>query len=273
MMNDSSSQENDDVVIKVDDLYTVIGGNQVHRGIGFEVKRGELMTVIGASGAGKTVLLDQVIGLRRPDRGSIRVFGKAFDQLSAWEARQLRRRWGVLFQQAALFSAMTVYDNLAFPVRELRQEGIHVDEDELRANVALKLHMVGLAPDDAWKYPHELSGGMAKRAALARALMLEAELLFLDEPTSGLDPASASELDSLIGELHEELGLTALMVTHDAYSVTALSDRVGVLADGKLVAVGSVQEVIGVDHPFIANFFHPRHGEEQLRTLISEGSG
>lgn len=256
-----------DVVIEVKDLHKRLGGAPVHQGLDLVVRRGELMTVIGTSGAGKTILLDQIIGLLPPDRGSIRVLGNAINQLEPWEARLLRRRWGVLFQQAALFSALNVYDNLAFPVRELRKDGLEVDERMLRDNIALKLHMVGLAPGDAWKYPHELSGGMAKRAALARALMLEAELLILDEPTSGLDPAAASEFDRLLGELHQELHLTAVLITHDTYSVAALSDRVAVLADGKVITVGTLKEVAGFEHPFIADFFHSRRGDDRLREL------
>ena len=261
--------EADTKVIRVENLHSRLGGQPIHRGLDLDVARGEMMTVIGASGSGKTTLLQQIIGLQRPERGSIRVFGNTLDGLEIREARLLRRRWGVLFQQAALFSAMSVYDNLAFPVRELRKEGIHVDEDVLREGIALKLHMVGLSPEDAWKYPYELSGGMAKRAALARALMLEAELLFLDEPTSGLDPGSASELDTLLGELHKELHLTAGMITHDIYSVAALSDRIAVLADGKLVTVGALEEVVRVGHPFITDFFRTRKGENRLQSLAT----
>lgn len=257
-------------VVEVQNLHSRLGGQVIHRGLDLDVARGELLTVIGASGSGKTILLQQIIGLRRPEQGSIRVLGKTLHDLEPWEARLLRRRWGVLFQQPALFSAMSVYDNLAFPVRELRKEGIHVDEDALREGIALKLHMVGLVPEDAWKFPYQLSGGMAKRAALARALMLEAELLFLDEPTSGLDPGAASELDKLLGELHKELHLTAVMITHDIYSVAALSDRIAVLADGKLVTTGKLEDVARFDHPFITDFFRTRKGESRLQSLAAE---
>ncbi|TAN02934.1 MAG: ATP-binding cassette domain-containing protein [Rhodanobacteraceae bacterium] len=256
-----------EAVIEVRNLHKSLGGRPIHAGLDLTVRRGELMAVIGGSGSGKTTLLQQIIGLMPTDTGTIRVLGQNIGHLEPEQARALRRRWGVLFQQSALFSALNVYDNLAFPVRELRKEGLAVDEDLLREGIALKLHMVGLAPDDAWKYPFELSGGMAKRAALARALMLEAELLFLDEPTSGLDPASASEFDTLLAELHEELDLTALMITHDIYSVATLSTRIAVLAEGKLAVVGTLEEVAGFSHPFVANFFRSRHGANRLRVL------
>lgn len=254
-------------VIKVSNLHKRFGDQQVHQGLDLEVRRGEFLSVIGTSGSGKTTLLQQVIGLVKPDGGSIHVLGEAIHELQGQAARMLRRRWGVLFQQGALFSAMNVFDNIAFPMRELRKEGRSIDEDMLRDSVALKLHMVGLNPGDAWKHPAELSGGMRKRAALARALMLEAELLFLDEPTTGLDPVSSSEFDAMLSELHKELNLTAMMVTHDLYSMATLSDRVAVLDDGKLITVGTLEEVARFDHPFIRNFFRSRHGEKQLRDL------
>ncbi len=256
-----------EVVIKVEGLHTRRGRQVVHDGLDLEVRRGEVMTVIGASGSGKTTLLHEIIGLVTPERGSIHVLGKAIHELDTWETRLLRRNWGVVFQQGALFSALNVYDNLAFPVRELRKEGLQVDPAMLHDNIALKLHMVGLRPEDAWKYPHELSGGMSKRVALARALMLEAELLFLDEPTTGLDPASASEFDTLLDDLHQELNLTAVMVTHDIYTVATMSDRIAVLDGGKLVTVGTLEDVARFDHPFVQNFFRSRHGENKLRAL------
>jgi phospholipid/cholesterol/gamma-HCH transport system ATP-binding protein len=261
------SSTNTDIAIKVSDLHKCFGDQPVHQGLDLEVKRGEFLSVIGTSGSGKSTLLHQIIGLLQPDSGSIQVLGQPVNDLESEAARLLRRRWGVLFQKGALFSALTVYDNLAFPMRELGKEGQKIDEDMLRHSVALKLHMVGLKPDDAWKYPSELSGGMLKRAALARALMLEAELLFLDEPTTGLDPMSCSEFDAMLSELHEELNLTAIMVTHDLHSVATLSDRVAVLEDGKLITIGTLEEVAQCDHPFINDFFRSRRGEKQLRDL------
>jgi phospholipid/cholesterol/gamma-HCH transport system ATP-binding protein len=254
-------------VISVRDLHKRFGRQRVHNGIDLEVRRGEFLSVIGTSGSGKSTLLHEVIGLVKPDAGSIRVLGHTLHDLDGEAARLLRRRWGVLFQRGALFSAFDVFDNIAFPMRELRKEGWTVDEMMVRDSVALKLHMVGLDPDDAWKRPAQLSGGMMKRAALARALMLEAELLFLDEPTTGLDPASSSEFDALLGSLHKELNLTVLMVTHDLYSMAALSDRIVVLDEGRLIAVGTLEEVAAFDHPFIHAFFRSRRGEGRLRRL------
>jgi phospholipid/cholesterol/gamma-HCH transport system ATP-binding protein len=254
-------------VIRIDNLHKRYRGQAVHKGIALDVERGEFLSIIGGSGAGKTTLLHQVIGLVKPDSGSIQVLGRTINELDGEDARSLRHHWGVLFQQGALFSAFNVFDNIAFPMRELRKEGWPVDEDMVRDSVAVKLHMVGLKPDDAWKLPAELSGGMLKRAALARALMLEAELLFLDEPTTGLDPASSSEFDAMLGELHKELNLTVMMVTHDLYSMATLSDRVAVLDEGRLITVGTLQEVASFDHPFIRNFFRSRRGENQLRGL------
>jgi phospholipid/cholesterol/gamma-HCH transport system ATP-binding protein len=257
----------EDAVIAVRGLHKRFGRQRVHNGIDLDVRRGECLSVIGGSGSGKSTLLHEVIGLVRPDAGSIRVLGNDLDALDKEAARLLRRRWGVLFQHGALFSAYNVFDNLAFPMRELRKEGWTVDEAMVHDSVTLKLHMVGLDPADAWKRPAQLSGGMLKRAALARALMLEAELLFLDEPTTGLDPASSSEFDALLGSLHKELNLTVMMVTHDLYSMAALSDRIAVLDEGRLVAVGTLEEVAAFDHPFVRDFFRSRRGERQLRRL------
>lgn len=255
-------------VIQVCDLHKNFGAQQVHRGLNLEVRRGEFLSVIGTSGSGKSTLLHQIIGLLRPDSGTVNVLGVSMaDQPRGRISRQLRQRWGVLFQNNALFSAFNVFDNIAFPMRELRKEGWRISDRTLRDSVALKLHMVGLPARDAWKHPAELSGGMQKRVALARALMLEAELLFLDEPTTGLDPASAAEFDGLVAELHRELGLTVFMVTHDLYSVAALSDRVAALDEGRVITVGSVPEVARYDHPFIRNFFRARRDEGGLREL------
>ncbi|HEX7339392.1 MAG TPA: ATP-binding cassette domain-containing protein [Rhodanobacteraceae bacterium] len=259
-------------VIVIRGLVKGYGAQAIHRGLDLIVARGEFLSVIGASGSGKTTLLHEVIGLVKPDAGSIHVLGREINHLDAEAARELRQHWGVLFQRGALFSTMNVYDNIAFPLRELRKEGIAIDEALVREAVALKLHMVGLKPDDAWKFPATLSGGMLKRAALARALMLEAEVLFLDEPTTGLDPASAAEFDAMLAALHRELGLTVMMVTHDVYSLAALSDRIAVLDEGRWLTVGPLAEVARFDHPFIRDFFRAHRNEDPLRDLPDYGS-
>lgn len=256
-----------EVVIEVDNLHTCLGGEEIHRGLNLKVYRGEVLGVIGTTGSGKTTLLRQIIGLIKPSKGSIHVLGRQIHSLEGEDVRLLRRRWGVLFQQGALFSALTVFDNVAFPMRELRKEGVEIEEEAIRELVGVKLHMVGLEPEDAWKYPAELSGGMLKRAALARALALEAELLFLDEPTTGLDPISASEFDTLLDELHHELNLTALMITHDLHSLAAISDRIAVLDEGRVLTVGTLVEVAEFDHPFVREFFQRRRGDDELRAL------
>lgn len=263
------NQGGDEVVIDVQDLHTRLGRQEVHRGLSLKVHRGEVLGVIGTTGSGKTTLLKQVIGLISPTSGTVDVLGQRIHTLAGEEVRFLRRRWGVLFQQGALFSALTVFDNIAFPIREMRKVGDVIEEAAIHDLVAVKLHMVGLNPDDAWKYPAQLSGGMLKRAALARALALEAELLFLDEPTTGLDPISASEFDTLLDQLHHELNLTALMITHDLHSLAALADRIAVLDEGKLLTVGSLVEVAEFDHPFIQEFFRERRGDKELRALRS----
>jgi phospholipid/cholesterol/gamma-HCH transport system ATP-binding protein len=257
----------DRAVIEVRGLSSRLGGQRIHDGLDLEVHRREILALIGNSGSGKTVLLRHIIGLLTPVRGSVRVLGEDIRNLSGFERRNLCRRWGVLFQQGALFSAFTVFDNIAFPLRELHKDGLGMDEGSVREFVRLKLGMVGLEPRDAWKYPAELSGGMIKRVALARALALEPELLFLDEPTTGLDPISSGDFDALLLELHRELEFTVLMVTHDRNTLAAVSDRVAVLEDGRILAAGSLDEVAAFDHPYIKRFFHRRQGDEALRSL------
>jgi phospholipid/cholesterol/gamma-HCH transport system ATP-binding protein len=256
-----------EAVIKVQGVSTCLNGQWVHRGLDLTVYRNEVLGLIGGSGSGKSVLLHEIIGLRAPNDGSIEVLGHHPNELRGTEVRELRRRWGVLFQEGALFSAYTVYENIAFPFRELKKEGIEVEEQMIRDAVMLKMHMVGLSAEDAWKYPGELSGGMLKRAALARALALDAELLFLDEPTTGLDPLSASELDSLFLDLRAELNPTALMISHDLNTLAALSDRVAVLDEGRVLTTGPIEEVAKFDHPFVKRYFQQRQGEQIVRSL------
>lgn len=254
-------------VVEVRNLGVRMGRSQILHDINLVVYRGEILGLIGASGSGKTTLLRRIIGLSKPDTGTIRVLGESVGFFSDDQAEILSSHWGVLFQNGALFSALTVFDNIAFPIRELRKRGYRVDERDIHALVMLRLEMVGLAAETAWKLPAELSGGMVKRVALARALVLDAEILFLDEPTAGLDPYSASEFDRLLKELHAEFNLSVLMVTHDLNSLAALCDRVAVLDNGVMLATGSLAEVAGMEDPFIRRFFHGERGTAVLNQL------
>ncbi len=238
-------------VIRIRDLSTRFGETWIHRGLELDVARGELVSLVGGSGSGKTTLLRMVIGLLTPTSGRIELFGEPLFGGGIGRERALRQRFGVLFQHGALFSAFNVYDNIAFPLRELRR----YDEGAIHDLVQLKLSMVELLPRHGRLMPSELSGGMVKRVALARALALEPELLLLDEPTAGLDPDRSDSFVRLIRMLSEELGLTVMLVTHDLDTLAALSTRVAVLAEQKILAYGTTEEIIAVDHPFIRNFF------------------
>lgn len=245
-------------VVEVSGLGTRMGGQWLLRGVDLVLQQGETLALIGSSGGGKSLILRQILGLLEPDEGQVEVFGMPMHGLAADDRRRISRRSGVLFQQGALFSALTVYDNIAFPIRELRRDGIKIDPVMIDDLVRLKLAMVGLKPEVAGQMPSELSGGMIKRAALARALALDNELLFLDEPTSGLDPASAREFDELYLGLHEEMGLSGLIVTHDRNTLAALADRVAVLGEGRILTTGTPAEVAAYDHPFTRQFFASR---------------
>jgi phospholipid/cholesterol/gamma-HCH transport system ATP-binding protein len=250
-------------VIEIRNLFTRIGEVWIHHGINLEVARGEVVALVGGSGSGKTTLLRQMVGLLQPTQGEIRILGEAPLGGGVERERALRRRFGVLFQQGALFSAFNVYDNVAFPLRELKV----LDESMIHDLVMLKLAMVELLPRHARLMPAELSGGMVKRVALARALALEPELLLLDEPTAGLDPERANSFVRLIRMLVDELGLTVMFVTHDLDTLAALSARVAVLAEQRILAFGSIDEVIRLDHPFIRNFFLSARGQRAMKAI------
>ena len=245
-------------VIEVQHLWTRYGDQLVHSDVSLEVYRGEALSLVGGSGSGKTTLLRQMLGLQRPTQGTVRVFGEELHGDDAEELRRLRNRWGVLFQEGALFSSLTVYENVAVPLRELRA----LDEELICDLVWLKLGMVGIGPEHGDKMPAELSGGMVKRVALARALALEPELLFLDEPTAGLDPDRTASLVELICNLRRDLDLTVVMVTHDLETLLAVSDRIAVLYEHKLIAIGPVAEVVENEHPFIRDFFRTQRGRD-----------
>lgn len=237
--------------IAIEDLHTRFGEVWIHKGVNLEIERGEMVALVGGSGSGKTTLLRQMIGLLSPTKGSIRLFGEPLFGGGPEREQALRRRFGVLFQQGALFSAFNVFDNIAFPLRELKR----FDESLIRDLVLLKLAMVELLPRHGDLMPAELSGGMIKRVALARALALEPELLLLDEPTAGLDPDRSDSFVRLVRTLGDELGLTVVLVTHDLDTLAALVTKVAVLAEQRILAYDSVEAIVGIDHPFIRNFF------------------
>lgn len=237
--------------IEIRGVWTRYGETVIHRDIDLAVPVGEMLGLVGGSGSGKTTLLREIVGLLAPSQGTVRVFGHAVLDPDASVRRLVRRRFSMLFQQGALFSALSVYDNVAFPLRELRV----FDEAMIRDLVLLKLAMVELEPRHGRLMPAELSGGMIKRVALARALAMEPELLVLDEPTAGLDPDRSENFVKLIRTLQKELGFTVVMVTHDLDTLVGLATRIAVLADQRIVACGTPAEVVAVDHPFIRNFF------------------
>lgn len=238
-------------VIELNGVCASFRGQAVHRNLELRVEEGQIVGLLGGSGSGKTTLLREILGLLRPEAGSVRLFGVDLNDPDVRVQRDLRRRLGMLFQHGALFSALSVFDNIAFPLRELRC----LDADWIRRLVHLKLAMVGLEPAHGKLMPAELSGGMVKRVALARALALEPELLLLDEPTAGLDPDRSQNFVELVGDLQRELGLTVVMVTHDLNTLSGLASHVAVLADHHIIAFGPTAEVMTVDHPFVTGFF------------------
>lgn len=245
-----------EAVIEIRDLNTRFGSAIVHENVNLAVNRGEIFALVGSSGCGKSTLLRELILLQRPVSGSIRVFGQEVIDLSEEQALPLRRRWGVMFERGALFSALTVTENVGMPLREHTDLGDRLI-DQL---AAVKIALAGLPADAGPKYPSELSGGMRKRAALARALALDPELLFLDEPTAGLDPLSASGIDELVRSLRQALGLTIMVVTHDLDLLWRMADRVAVLGEGHILGMGTMEELSASDHPLIREYFYGPRG-------------
>lgn len=258
----------DDPIIRVRGLVTRFGTHTVHEGLDLDVKRGEIIGVVGGSGTGKSVLLRAIVGLLEPHAGQIEVFGESVRATSDAQYRALRRRWGVMFQDGALFSSLTVRQNVEAPMREQLTLS-----DTLRETLAgIKVRMVGLPENAMMKYPSELSGGMRKRAGFARAIAMDPEIVFLDEPTAGLDPIGAAAFDILIKQLQASLGLTVFLVTHDLDSLHAICDRVAVLADRKVLAVGTMDEMLKIDHPWVHEYFHGPRARAALSSAGQTGA-
>ncbi len=247
--------DKDPPIVRVRGLVTRFGSNTIHDKLDLDIRRGEILGIVGGSGTGKSVLLRTILGLKRPEGGFIEVLGERLDRLSPAARRAIQRRWGVLFQNGALFSSLTVAQNIRVPFREHTSVPTKLAGDLIR----LKIQLVGLDPETGVKLPSELSGGMRKRAALARAIALDPDILFLDEPTAGLDPIAAGDFDQLILDLQRSLKLTVVMVTHDLDSLATITDRIAVLLD-KRIMVGTMTELMALPHPWIRAYFHGPRG-------------
>jgi phospholipid/cholesterol/gamma-HCH transport system ATP-binding protein len=245
-----------DVAVRIRGLVTGFADHIVHDNLDLDVHRGEIIGVVGGSGTGKSVLMRAIIGLQHYRAGSIEVFGQPLSNLSNADDRELRRRWGVLFQEGALFSSLTVAENIQVPMREF----LHLPEWLMNEFAALKVSLVGLPASAGARYPSELSGGMKKRAGLARALALDPQLLFLDEPTAGLDPISAAAFDDLVRVLRATLDLTIFLITHDLDTLHAICDRVAVLAERRVIACGTIPELRAFPHPWVQEYFSGPRG-------------
>ncbi len=256
MSAETSPGPDSEIIVCVRGLTNRFGETTIHDGLDLDVRRGEIMGVVGGSGTGKSVLMRSIIGLQTPEAGEISVFGEDMRR-DETDNGDIRRRWGVLFQGGALFSTLTVAENVEFPLREFYPQLSKKLLDEI---AAYKVDLAGLPADAGPKYPSELSGGMRKRAGLARALALDPELLFLDEPTAGLDPIGAAAFDQLTRDLQRTMGLTVFLITHDLDTLYAICDRVAVLADKKVIAVGTIPELLALDHPWIQEYFNGPRG-------------
>ena len=241
-------------IIEISQLKNYLGGEWVHSDVNLTVKKGEIIAIIGGSGSGKTTILRSLLMLLKPTSGTIKIFGQNIATLNAQETDQIRRRWGMMFQHSALFSAMTVVENIMFPMDEFT----NLSPDFKYRLAMLKIAMVGLPKEAGGKYPAELSGGMQRRAAAARAIAMDPELLFLDEPTTGLDPRSARQFDELILFLREALQLTIVMVSHDLASLKKTTDRIAFVGEGKILCVAPMKELVKNPHPLIVEYFKDR---------------
>ena len=260
------AEPSDQFAIRVHDLVVGFGRQTVLDHLSLDVRKGEILGLVGASGGGKSVLLRTIIGLLPKRAGRIEVLAVDQDAVNPEQARGVGRRWGILFQQGALFSSLTARQNVQFPMRE----NLHLSDRLLDELATAKLEMVGLGPRDADKFLSELSGGMTKRVALARALALDPEIVFLDEPTSGLDPISGGEFDQLIKTLQGTLGLTVFMVTHDLESMYTVCDRVAALADGRIVAIGPMPTMLESTHPWVQTYFQGKRGALLAERRVSQ---
>ena len=256
----------DKTVISIRGLSNSFGEQVIHDDLDLDVRRGEILGVVGGSGTGKSVLMRSIIGLQKPDSGEIDVLGENMIDRDEDEAKNIRRRWGILFQNGALFSTLTVAENVEVPIREYFPFVVPPLLDEI---ASYKIAMSGLPTEAGPKFPSELSGGMRKRAGLARALALDPELLFLDEPTAGLDPIGAAGFDELIQSLQQRLDLTVFLITHDLDTLYAICDRVAVLADRKVIAVGTIPELLALDHPWIQEYFNGPRGRAATATATA----
>ncbi len=262
----ATPKQKGEVLIEVRDLVSQYGDRTIHDHLNLDVVRGEVLGVVGGSGTGKTVLLNTIIGLKEPEGGTIKIFGHDTSDLSREEAADIERRTGILFQQGALFSSLSVLENVASPLVEHTK----MPRDLIREIAEMKIAMAGLRPECHHLKPAELSGGMKKRVGLARALALDPDILFLDEPTAGLDPIGAAAFDDLIRQLSDDLGLTVFMITHDLDSLYAICDKVAVLADKRVIAKATVQELEQSDHPWIKEYFLGPRGRA-ARSIESTG--
>ncbi len=261
--NQSTNGKADDIILSVKDVSVSFGRSTVLDNLDLDVYRGEILGFVGASGTGKSVLMRTILGLNQKQKGKISIFGHDIDEASDQEKLSVDMRMGVLFQHGALFSSLTVLENIQVPMREY----LDIPQKLMDELARLKIELVGLKPDTADKFPSELSGGMIKRAALARALSLDPEIVFLDEPTSGLDPIGAADFDQLIADLRDTMGLTVYMVTHDLDSLFAVCDRIAVLGNKKVLIEGTIEDMLAFDDPWVKEYFRGK----RARQIVSNG--